>query len=134
MEKTKMGLSVNVVAALAYLLCFFGGYTVALLFLGYVVLCENNDWLRKNVVTALLVMVGFSILNTAIGLIPDLINLVSSLLRIFSLHFYPEIPEAIFSFFSNIIYFVRLAVFAMLAVLAYKKKSVEVKILGKVFD
>lgn len=134
MEKTKLGLPVNVVAAMAYLLFFFGGYTVGLLFLGYVVLCEENGWLRKNVVTALVVLLGFSVLNTVVGLIPDLINLVSSLLHIFSVYFYPEIPEAIFSFFSNIVYFVRLAVFALLAVLAFKKKSVEIKVLGKLFD
>ena len=134
MEKTKIGLPVNVVAALAYLVFFFGGYTGGLLFLGYVVLCEENSWLRKNVVTALLVTLGFSVINTVIGLLPDLVGLVSSLLRIFSVHLYIDIVDAIFSFFSNIVYFARMAVFALLAVLAFKKKSVEIKVLGKLFD
>ena len=134
MEKTKIGLSAPVVAALAYLMFLFGGYTVGLLFVGYVVLCETNAWLRKTAVVALLVAVCFSILSVLVGLLPDLVNLFSSLLRVFKVYIYLDVVDAIYAFFTNTINLVRIAVFALLAVLALQKKTVEIKILEKLFD
>ena len=134
MEKTKIGLSTGVVAALGYLLFLFGGYTAGLLFVGYVVLCESNTWLRKTAVTALLVSVCFSILSMLIGLVPDIVNLFESLLRVFKVYIYAEVMDAIHSFFINIMNLLRVAVFVPLAVLALKKKTVEIKALEKLFD
>lgn len=134
MEKTKIGLPVNVVAAMVYLLFLFSGYTVGLLFLGYVVLCENDAWLRKTSVKALLVALSFSALSLVIGLLPDVVGLISSLLRIFTVYFYPEVVDSIFSFFGNIVSLLRTVVFVLLAVMAFKKKTVEIKALDKLFD
>ena len=134
MEKTKIGLPVNVVAAMAYLLFLFSGYTVALLFLGYVVLCETNAWLRKTSVMALLVAMCFSCLSVLIGLLPDIVNLVGSLLRVFKVYLYLEELDSLYSFFSNIINLARIIVFALLAVLAFQKKTVQIKALDKLFE
>ena len=134
MEKTKIGLKAGIVAALAYLLFLFGGYTVGLLFVGYVVLCEKDVWLRKTAVTALLVALCFSALSLLVGLLPDVLNLLYSLLRIFSVHIYLDIVESIFSFFSQIISLLRTVVFVLLAVLALQKKTVEIKALDKLFE
>ena len=134
MEKTKLGLPVNVVAAMAFLMFLFGGYTVALLFLGYVVLCESNAWLRKTSVTALLVAICFSCLSVIIGLLPDIINLVGSLLRVFKVYIYVEEIDSLYAFFSNIINLARIIVFALLAVLAFQKKTVQIKALDKLFE
>ena len=134
MEKTKIGLPVNVCAAMAYLLFLVSGYTVGLLFLGYVVLCENDAWLRKTSVKALLVALSFSALSLVIGLLPDVVGLISSLLRIFTVYFYPEVVDSIFSFFGNIVSLLRTVVFVLLAVMAFQKKTVEIKALDKLFD
>jgi uncharacterized membrane protein len=134
MEKTKLGLSTGAVAALAYLMYLFGGYTVGLLFLGYVVLCEKDTWLRKTAVTALLVAACFSCLSVLIGLLPDIVNLVGSLLRVFKVYLYLEELDSLYSFFSNIISLARIIVFALLAVLAFQKKTVQIKALDKLFD
>ena len=134
MEKTKIGLKSGIVAALAYLLFLFGGYTVGLLFVGYVVLCEKDVWLRKTAVTALLVALCFSALSLLVGLLPDVLNLLYSLLRIFSVHIYLDIVDSIFSFFGNIISLLRTVVFVLLAVLALQKKTVEIKALDKLFE
>lgn len=134
MEKTKIGLNVGVVAAVAYLLFLFGGYTVGLLFVGYVVLCEKDTWLRKNAVTALLVALCFSGLSLLVGLLPDVLSLLYSLLRIFSVHIYLDVVDSIFSFFSQIISLLRTVVLVLLAVLALRKKTVEIKALDKLFE
>ena len=134
MEKTKLGLPVGFVAAIAYLMFLFGGYTAGVLFLGYAVLCENDTWLRKTAVKALLVALCFSALSLLIGLLPDIVGLFSSLLRIFHVYFDLEIVDSIYYFFNNIISLLRTVVFVLLAVLALKKKTVEIKALDKFFD
>ena len=134
MEKTKIGLKTGIVAALAYLLFLFGGYPAGLLFVGYVVLCEKDAWLRKTTVTALLVALCFSALSLLVGLLPDVLNLLYSLLRIFSVHIYLDVVDSIFSFFGNIISLLRTVVFVLLAVLALQKKTVEIKALDKLFE
>ena len=134
MEKTKIGLNVTVVAALTYLLFLLSGYTVGLLAVGYVVLCESNIWLRKNAVSALLVTLCFSALNLLVGFVPELINLLYSLLRIFNVHFYLDFVDSVFSFFMNALDLLRTVTFVLLAVLALQKKTVSIKLFDKLFD
>ena len=71
MEKTRIGLPVGIMGALAFLLFLFAGYTPALLFAGYILICENDSRLRKTAVNALLLGLVFSALSTILGLLPQ---------------------------------------------------------------
>lgn len=59
---------------------FGGGYLVALLLFGYVLLVEDNPWLRKTSVKAVLLLILFSLISFVLGLIPDIWEIISSLL------------------------------------------------------
>ena len=52
MNKTKLGITTGLLAALAYFTGCFSGYLLLFLVAGYVLLKEEDEWLRKNVVKA----------------------------------------------------------------------------------
>lgn len=81
--KTKLGISVAMLAAGTYLLGLFSGYLALVLIAGYVLICESDEWLKKAVVKALVVTVAFSLASAIIGLIPNAINIVDSICNIF---------------------------------------------------
>lgn len=48
MKKTKLGISVGLLGAMLFFSCYFGGYTIAIIIAGYVLLFEENAWLKKQ--------------------------------------------------------------------------------------
>lgn len=95
MEKTRLGVSVAVFGSFIYAAALFGGYTASVILVGYVLLMESNDWLKKTAVKALATLACFSFILLLIGLIPDAFDAVSSLLRTFGL-------TVSFSFVTNL--------------------------------
>ena len=52
--KSNLGISVGLLGAVAYFAGLFGGYVPLLVVVGYILLREQNDWLRWTAVKALL--------------------------------------------------------------------------------
>ena len=52
MQKTRLGISVGMLGAAVYLTGLFSGYLVAILMAGYVLLCEENGWLKRSDIKA----------------------------------------------------------------------------------
>ena len=63
MQKAKLGISVGLLGAAIYFTSLFSGYLVPVILTGYVLLFEENDWLRKNAVKA---MVGSQFCKTCL--------------------------------------------------------------------
>lgn len=72
MQKTKLGITISGLAAAIYLTCLFGGYIPAIILTGYVLMVEENEWLRRNAVKAIVLMMIFSVFIYGINLIPIL--------------------------------------------------------------
>lgn len=83
MQKTKLGISVGLLGAAIYFTGLFSGYLVAVILAGYVLLCEDNEWLRKSAVKAVALMVFFSLLTILVNLIPDIIGCLDNLFGMF---------------------------------------------------
>ena len=60
MEKTRVGITAGAFGAAACLAGFFGGYVAVILLAGYVLLFEENAWLRRCVVKVFVIMLFFS--------------------------------------------------------------------------
>lgn len=88
MQKTKLGVSVGLLGAAIYFMGLFSGYLVAILLAGYVLLCEDNEWLKKSAVKAVSVMVLFSFLVTVVNLIPNAISIIDYIVSMFGGNFY----------------------------------------------
>ena len=96
MQKTRLGISVGLLGAAIYFMGLFSGYLLAVLLAGYVLLFEENSWLRKNAVKAMSVMAVFSLLITVLNLVPNAIGFINDVVSIFGCSFYV-------AFLSNLI-------------------------------
>ena len=135
MEKTKLGLSVSLVGAIIFLAALFGGYTPLLLVAGYVLIVEESTQLKKTAVTACLLAIAFSLLSFLIGLIPELLSVLISLLQIFGVY------DLHFSFINNVTNFLYTALsvikevtFVFLAGLAALGKPFIPAFVSKIID
>lgn len=88
MQRTKIGISVGLLGAAAYFFGLFSGYLVVVLLAGYVLLFEENEWLKKTVVKAVSLLVFFSFIVVIINLIPDAISFINYVVSMFGGSFY----------------------------------------------
>lgn len=77
MQKTKLGVSIGVVGAA---LCFLGciSYIPAVILAGYVLIFEENEWLKKTAVKMMIVTITFSLALVGVGLIQDVFGLLDT--------------------------------------------------------
>ena len=97
MQKTKIGVSVGLLGAAIYFMGLFSGYLTVVLLIGYVLLFEENEWLRKSAVKAVALMVVFSLAAAVMNLIPNVIGVLDSLASIFGGSFH-------IGFLSSLVY------------------------------
>lgn len=88
MQKTKLGISVGLLGAALYFMGLFSGYLVTVLLAGYVLLYEDNEWLKKVAVKAIAVMVLFSFVSAIVNLIPNAMSVIDSIVSVFGGNFY----------------------------------------------
>lgn len=132
--KTKLGVSVGILGAATYFLGLFSGYTVLALVVGYILLCEQDSWLRKTAVKALVISLCFSALYYVIDFLPSLLNLIDDLFGIFNRSFYPSSVHSLFSFFKNCITILKEVVMIVLGILALGKKTINIAPIDKLVD
>lgn len=87
MQKTRLGVTVGALGAITYFAGFFSGYMVAILLAGYVLLFEENAWLKRSVVKAIVLLAFFSVTIALINLIPDAINFIDDIANVFKGNF-----------------------------------------------
>ena len=78
-----MGISVGLLAAIM----FFSGtmnFIVAVLLAGYVLLKENDEWLRRSAVKLVVVLVTFGVLINCVGLITDVFSVLTYVIQWFT--------------------------------------------------
>lgn len=81
MQKTRLGVGVGLLAAAMYFIGLFGGYLATIVLAGYVLLFEEDEWLKKTVVKVVSLMVLFSLLTGIINLIPDMMDCLSNFIK-----------------------------------------------------
>ena len=99
---------------------------------GYVLLVEDSAWLKKFCLKVLLLMLVFSVVNTVLYLLPDLVDLLFSFLRIFGVYNRPSFfnfIDNVFSFLSQIISLVKMLIFLLLGAATLIGKDVKVPVL-----
>ena len=101
MQKTRLGISVGLLGAATYFAGLFSGLLATLLLAGYVLMFEENEWLRRSVVKAITLMILFSICTTVVNLIPNGINFINNLEAafggVFSINFLSRLTAALVS-------------------------------------
>ena len=139
--KSKLGIHIGFLACLCFLAAQFGGLVPLTLFVGYVLIVEENDFLRMSAIKAFLIVLFVSLLNWLIGVLPDIIfELFDRISRIFG----AETPfgnlkainkiEQIFNFFIWIVNTCKAILLLLLAFLACRIKTIRLPLIDKLID
>lgn len=132
--KTKLGVSAGLLGAAVYFTMLFGGYTPFLFIAAYVLLMEENEWLKKAVIKAFALAICFSLLSTIVNLIPDAISLIDRLAGIFKGSFSIPFISGIISFISSAIYFIKTIIFLLLGLQAVKMMDFPIGFVDKIVE
>ena len=132
--KTKLGISVGLLGAAIYFAAFFGGYTAVILLVGYALLFEENEWLKKTAVKAVALMISISFLVTLIGLVPDLLYWISTLVSVFKGTFNYGAVSSVINVITGAIDIIRTCLFLILGAKALNQGTVTVPFVDKLIN
>lgn len=128
MEKTKLGISVGLMGALMFLICLAGGYVAAILVAGYILLREENRWLKETAIKAVAVLVGFGLLSALLGVIPGTFSFMQSVAELIDGYLDATVIYRFFNVLTTLLAVVRTVVFILLAWKALKQQNVSVPV------
>lgn len=134
MQKTRLGVSVGLMGAAVVFATFFGGYIPSIMLVGYVLLFEENVWLRRNSVKALALLMFFGVVFEVIGLIPDVFGWVDSLVRIFNGNFSYTFISNVIGFITNTISVLKTVVFLLLGVKSLTQGTVKIPVVDNMLN
>lgn len=134
MVKTKLGITIGLMGAALYAAALFGGYVPAILLAGYVLLMEENEWLKRTAVKAVALLAGFSFLVYVINVIPDVVGWVLSFINLFGTSLYLSELNAIFSVLTSAVSIAKDLVFLFLIVKSLKLATVKVPVVDPLVD
>ena len=134
MEKTKLGISVGLTGAFLYAIGLWGGYFLTIAAVAYVLIREENAWLKQTAVKALALTFLFPLLHWAIGFIPDLIELVDDIMNLFDETLRVEIIDKIAILLNHIVSTAEYVIFVLLGILALGKKTVRMPLVDSTVE
>lgn len=132
--KTKLGISVGLFGAAIYFLGLFSGYLAMILLVGYVLLFEQDAWLRKSAVKAMTIMLLFSIISGIITLIPGAISVIDDALNIFNISFSVSFVQRIVTFITGLLGYLEKILLLVLGIQAVHQQSVNLGIIDQMID
>ena len=134
MQKTRLGITVGLMGAALYFSGLFGGYMITIILAGYVLLCEENAWLKKAAVKTVAIMMGFSLLGSLIYLIPNAIGLIDSVLNVFGGNFYLTFVSNIIDIVDNVLALAEKLLFIILGLKAFNQGNISVPVIDKLIN
>lgn len=134
MQKTKLGVTVGLLGAAVYLTGLLNGLLTAVVLSGYILLFEENIWLKKNAVKAVAVSLVFSLIVTILKFIPDFIGIVDGVFSIFGGNFEIAIISKVISVGVNIVDFVQKVLFVILGIKAVNQSTLAVPVVDDLIE
>ena len=132
MQKTKLGLSVGLVGAGLYFLGLFS-FTPAFLLAAYVLLREDNEWLKKAAVKMVAVLLVFYLLGLAVSCIDEVFSIINVFVS-WGGGSTVRVPLRLTDLLDYILWFAKVIVMAMLGFKALRLGSVAVGPVDKIVD
>lgn len=134
MQKTKLGVKIGTLSAVVYFTAIFGGMIPLFLLVGYILLNEENDWLKRVCYKAVAIVIVSTLLINLIGLIPSALNIISSFVSLFNGYFSYSVVSSIVNILMSIVNFVVDILLLALGIKAYKMQDVKVAKLDKMVE
>ena len=134
MQKTKLGISATLVAAALYFLGLYGGYVITGVLVGYILLKEEDTGLKKEAVRVLLLMALFSLVGSALNLLPSILSVFTNLLEILNVHVYFTFFHRVFDIFASVLSLLKTVTFVLLGLAAVFGKGVKLPIIDPIIE
>lgn len=134
MEKTKLGISVSLAGVAVYLLALGGGTTATFLFCGYILLFEENKWLKRSALKACALMLCFAAAYYVVALIPSAVDILNGFVGIFGGWLSITFIDNLKYILNNVISIVSTLVFIALAIKATIKGSMPIPVIDDVIN
>lgn len=134
MNKTKVGISENLMGGLCFIIALVGGYVSILLLAGYILLKENSVALKKYVLNALAMLIFFSLVVSVVGIFPEIVNFVDNFVGLFNGNCTAPIIDSIYYIVLNVVEIMKAVMFLTFAVMAIKGKNVSVPVVSKMIN
>lgn len=132
MEKSKLGISVALFSALTFLTGYLG-LTALVLVCGYILLREENETLKKNAVSTVVLYLAFAALSLCVGLLSNFFSLVNFGDWMYAFGFY-KVTSNFISTLNNLISIAEKVVFGLLALFALGGKEVKIPVVNKFIE
>ena len=132
MEKTKLGISVGMLAAIVYFSTAVFGYFALLLVGGYILFVEKTEWLKKCVIKAVVLMLLYSLISTVIGIIPQFLSFGGGEEDLFgSYYLYLTGTYQIVAAVLVLLNLMRIVLFLVLGAKALQEKTITIPIVDR---
>lgn len=133
MEKTKLDISVGLLGAILY----FSGlinFLVLVILAGYVLLFENNAWLRKSAVKAVVIVIAFSVASIIIGISNSIFDILNTPLSWFRIPFRISWPLSIDSIVLRALDIIEKVILLVLGFKAFSQGSMNLGPIDNIID
>lgn len=134
MQKTRMGISVGLMGAATFFFSFFGGYVATALLVGYILLFEENAWLKRTAVKAIVLAVIFSLLYTLIAYLPNLVDFIYSFVNLFKGSLDMSVVNKIATVLRTTVVLLEKTLFIIMGVKALRQGTVVIPALEKLIS
>ncbi len=134
MQKTRLGISVGLLGAALFLSCLFGSFMVAVILAGYILLFEENAWLKKSAVKGVALLFGFALLSAIVHLIPNAIDLIDSIARVFDGYVHVEFISDIIRVIDNVLNIAEKILFIVLGFKALNQGTIKIPVIDSLVN
>ncbi len=133
MLKTKLGISIALVGAALYFLGAFS-FIPAVLLAGYVLIAEENEWVKRQAARMIGVVLLFGVLSIAVGWIDDVVSILNVIVRWFDDDVYLKVPANLTSLCQYIISLAKEILLLVMGFMALGMKGIKVPFVEKLLD
>lgn len=101
MNKIKLGVSAGLTGAILY---FLGAISIipAVILAGYILLKEENDWLKYQAVKMVMIVVIFGAINIGLNCIDDIFTIFNQVIGIFAKNVHIAVPLGLTGILSTV--------------------------------
>ena len=131
---TRLGLSTCLLAAIVFLFGMSGGIMVTAIAVGYVLLFEEDKWLKRAAVKAIVLVLGFVLVDHLVSFLPNMLNYLNSIVNLFNGYINFGVIRKIFDVLGTTVSYARYLVFLAMVILALSGKTIPVPFVDGLID
>ena len=127
--KTKLGISAGMMGAILYFTALFGGYVPLFIAAGYVLIKEENTFVRTAAFKSTILLLFFSAVSTLLSSFNEILSIIGNLFDTFI-----KVPLNFDDIFNSIISLIKTVVFVIFGIMAFKQEDIRIPPIDDAID